>query len=127
MSAKSSASFAFLYRDSNLSFLWFIMLQKLLQYCRFILQLFQNFLPIARCHSNLPLCLIWMTGNFIFTFILSYSNSVWNFSSINLIISSFVIICLLGIFPFFIFFNLTLFPALAKTTVTSNPIIPISL
>ena len=57
----------------------------------------------------------------------SYIKVVSNFSSINLIISSLVIFCFLGIFPFFIFRSLTLFPVLLKTTVTSNPIIPISL
>src|SRR3989344_2112666 len=55
-----------------------------------------------------------------------YSILVWKFSSINLIISSFVIICFLDIFPFFIFFNLILLPALLNTTVTSSPAIPMS-
>ena len=56
-----------------------------------------------------------------------YLNFVLKFSSMNFIISSLEITCLLGILPLAIFLIPTLLPALLKTTVTSNPRIPMSL
>src|SRR3989344_6648964 len=57
----------------------------------------------------------------------SYANFVLKFSSINLIISSLLIICRLALLPLLIFLSFTLLPAFLKTTVTSKPLIPIFL
>src|SRR3989338_163509 len=104
--ARVAAAGALLDAFPELSVLWLVEFQVLLQDNRLRLQLGEHFLVAAYCHSE--------------------TTAIPNFSFMKLIASCFVTLCFVGIFLFISFLRFILKPGRSSVTQTSSPIIPIA-